>query len=365
MNGSVAIVIESLGAGGAQHVASTLANAWADAGVAVTMITLQDRKHDFFRVDKGVNRIVIGGAGVSPNSIKATIANIQRIWKLRKALRDSKATIALSFIGSTNVLTILAAVGLGLYVVIAERNDPDRQSLGRIWEIFRRLFYRFANLVVVNSRSVMNGMQSYVPRARLVWLPNPLRTRAQRQFVDGLPDKCSFLAVGRLYPQKAYDVLLLAFAEVVRSLPDARLVILGEGPLRRALECQIAQLNLTGQVQLPGKVADPFCWYRAAQVFVHPARFEGLPNAVLEAMSEALPVIVSDAQTGLEGIVVHRQTGFIVPVESWKELAKAMLYLAGNPDIGKKIGQAAQRAVVEFQAEHAIAAWTKNIFGNA
>jgi glycosyltransferase involved in cell wall biosynthesis len=204
-----------------------------------------------------------------------------------------------------------------------------------------------------------------VPRARLVWLPNPLRTCPQCQFVDSLPDECFFLAVGRLYPQKAYDVLLLAFAEVARSLPDAQLVILGEGPLRPALECQIAQLNLTGQVQLPGKVADPFCWYRAARVFVHPARFEGLPNAVLEAMSEALPVIVSDAQSGLEGIVVHQQTGLIVPVDSCNELAKAMLYLADNSDKRKKIGQAAQEAVTPFQAKHAIAAWTRQIFGNA
>ena len=94
-------------------------------------------------------------------------------------------------------------------------------------------------------------------------------------------------------------------------------------------------MKLADRVAFMGRVDDPFPWYRSAIALVHPARFEGMPNAVLEAMSEGLPPIVSDAQEGLRGIVQDGQSGLVVAVESATELASAMRKLMDDPATAK------------------------------
>ena len=227
MNRSVVIVIESLGGGGAQHVASTLANYWAANGIAVACITFSSPASDVFKLENGVRRIVIGGAGISNNSFMGVVANALRIRNLRSAIRDSGAGTVLSFVGSTNILSILAAARLGKRVIVSERNDPARQSLGRIWDLLRRLLYSRADLVIANSRAAISTMTRYVGADKLAWLPNPVRNPGpslgpldvRRPF---------FLAAGRLDAQKAYDVLLTAFAQVAAcGLGFERMVLPG------------------------------------------------------------------------------------------------------------------------------------------
>jgi GalNAc-alpha-(1->4)-GalNAc-alpha-(1->3)-diNAcBac-PP-undecaprenol alpha-1,4-N-acetyl-D-galactosaminyltransferase len=362
MNDSVVIVVESLGGGGAQHVASTLANTWAKHGLNVTVITMQGEEHDAFALAPQVRRLTIGGSDVSRWFGAAIVANIRRIRSLRAALRRNQTRIVLSFVGSTNVLTVLAARGLGRRVIIAERNDPARQSLGTAWDLLRRLFYRRADLVVVNSRSAMETMAAFVPVAKMRWLPNPLRTSPPG--VEGVAPARPpfFLAVGRLAPQKGFDTLLLAFADVAPTLPEWRLIILGDGKMRAELSRRADELGLSGRISFQGYVANPFPWYRAAAVLVHPARYEGMPNAVLEAMSEGVPVIVTTEQSGLNDIVTQGESGLVVPSSSVRALAAAMVQLAQDTALRDRIGKAARHKVAPFQAEQAIEAWNRAVF---
>ena len=353
---SVAVVIESFGGGGAQHVASALANHWVASGIAVTAISFAKPEDDFFKLDDRVRRVVIGGSGVSRSPLAGLFANFARIRALRAAIRASGAPTVLSFVGSTNVLTVLASFGLGKRVIISERNDPARQSLGRIWDRLRHLFYPRADLVIANSQAAIAAMKSYVPAEKLLWLPNPLR-RAGETARSLRARKPFFLAAGRLDPQKAYDVLLSAFAQVSRDRDDVDLVILGNGPLRGTLEGQARDLKIADHVRFAGRVDDPFPFYRAALAFVHPARFEGLPNAVLEAMSEGLPPIVSDAQAGLRDIVRDGQSGLVVPVDSVPALAAAMTRLLDESQTRERLSAGA-RLSVEAQLAGALEKWT-------
>ena len=90
MSAGIAIVIESLGGGGAQHVASTLANAWSGAGYPVTVITFRAQDQDVFKLNVNVGRVVIGGSLESPNAWTAAMANLRRIWRLRAALKAAR-----------------------------------------------------------------------------------------------------------------------------------------------------------------------------------------------------------------------------------------------------------------------------------
>ncbi len=358
MTRNVAIVIEGLGGGGAQQVASALANGWAGQGHRVTVVTLQGREADAVRLDAGVDRVVIGGAGDSRGVSAAILANLRRVVRLRRALRRIGADVVVSFVGATNVLTVLAARGLGQRVIISERNDPARQSLGRAWDLLRRRLYRRADLVTANSRDALRSLAAYVPADRLAWLPNPLRplppAPAERR------EEPLLLAVGRLHRQKGHDVLLEAFARFRAARPEWRLEILGEGAERTALEAQRRRLGLEEAVSLPGH-CDPAEAYWRAAVFVHPSRYEGLPNAVLEAMSQGLPVIVTDSQPGLEGCVADGESGLVVPTDSPVALAAALERLAGDGDLRRRLGAAAKAAVAPFQPGRALAAWTRTL----
>ncbi len=357
MSRHVAIVIESLGGGGAQHVATTLANAWVAQGMSVTIITFQSAETDKFQLDQRIHRVVIGGMGDSLNTLIALIANVARLIRLRAALRQSGADLILGFVGSTNILTILASLGLGRRVVISERNDPERQSLGRCWNLLRRALYRRADLVIANSRAAIDAMAAYVPRDQMIWLPNPLRQAPNERNSASLPSGPFFLAVGRLTAQKAYDVLLAAFASISNKLPDWQLVILGDGPLRIELLTKAANFNVGPRVQFVGYVGNPFPWYRNAKIFIQSARHEGMPNTVLEAMSEGLPVVVSDAQVGLREVVRDGVTGVVVPASQAAPLAQAMLKLAHDPELRRRLGEQARAALEPFQTDTAVAAW--------
>jgi len=356
-----ALVIESLGGGGAQHVASTLANRWAAAGRRVCIITLQGPETDVFALDPSVRRIVIGGARPSSSAWAGLAANLRRIAALRRALRESRAPVAIGFVGATNVLLVLAAMGLCLRTIVGERNDPERQILARPWNLLRRLVYPLAGTITANSAEALESLARFVPRRKLALAPNPLREApsAERAAKTGP----TVLAVGRLHPQKGFDLLLEAFARARVKFPDWRLVVLGEGDLKDQLRDQARALVIGDAVDWRGFVPDPFPWYRAADIFVLPSRYEGTANALLEAMSCGLPVVASEAAA--RGLLKDGETGLVTPAGDTDALAAALGRLMDAPDLRAKLGAAARGQVAALGPDRAVAAWDKIVFGDA
>ena len=336
------LVIADLGGGGAQRVLTTLANAWAARGVRVCVVTLAGTGGDHFALDERLTRVALGRTGAAGNVFAGLVANIGRVRALRRAIRQSGAPSVLSFVGATNILTVLATAGLGLRVVISERNDPARQSLGRGWDLLRRLLYRRAAVVTANSDEAMRALARFVPRTRLVRVPNPMPAAT-----GGGDDEATdtILAVGRLAHQKAHDVLLRAFAALADEVPGWQLVIVGTGELGGALAAQADDLGIAGRVKWAGQVADTGPWYRAARIFALPSRYEGMPNALLEAMAAGLAVVVSDGAAGALAFVTAGETGLVAPVEDAEALAAALRRLIGDAELRRRLGDAARRRI--------------------
>lgn len=337
----ICMVISDLSAGGAERVFSQLANAWATEGRLVSVVTFSDGKADFFPLSLQVRRISIGGLAPSHGLFGAIGANIRRLSALRRAINASGAPCVLSFTGSMNVLTVLATLGLGLRVCISERNDPARQSLGRFWDMMRRRTYPMADQVTANSRGALSSLARFVPAEKLVFAPNPI---AQGQSSVAVPHSGpTILNVGRLAPQKAQDVLIDAFARVAEADKEWRLVIVGSGECEAALRQQAERRGIANRVSFVGQVDDPFPYYRAAEIFALPSRFEGTPNALLEAMSTSLPCIVSDASGGPLEYVEDGNTGLVVTSDNVEQLAAALLRLMQAPNFRERLGRAASR----------------------
>ena len=354
----VALVIADLGGGGAQRVATTLAGAWSEAGRGVTLITLSGTDGDVFPTPPAVRRVALGLVCASGSLLGGLITNLRRIWVLRQAIVESRVPVVISFIGTTNVITILASIGLGKRIVISERNDPTRQSLGPVWNLLRRLCYPLASQVTANSRGTLRALAAYVPEVKLALIPNPVLAPKLNPTLHGTAR--FMLSVGRLHPQKGFDVLLRALATSGARQDGWRLKVLGDGPLRQALHEQADELDVADLVDWLGYAPDPFPWYASADAFVLPSRYEGMPNALLEAMAMGLPVIVTDACPGPMEYVEHGVSGVVVTVEDPEALAQAMDRLMGDGEFAKRLGREGRRRVLAKTAlPRVMAAWDR------
>ena len=348
-------VIDSLGRGGSQRVATQLIQHWIGAGRRVRVVTFQGPESDFFHVPAGAAREVIGGTGISRHLLGGAVANLRRIARLRSAFRSSNAPIIVSFLTTTNILVILAAVGLDARVIVCERGNPRRQILGAIWRWLRWFTYRHTDLVTANSRGAVDVLKTIVPPDRIVFVPNPLPPSQSIAVVQLAAP--TVMTVGRLHPMKASDVLLHAFALFRERHTDWRLAFVGDGPIEAELRDLAADLGIANAVDWIGEVDDPYPWLRAASIFALPSRHEGMPNALLEAMACGLPCIVSNSSPGPLEVIKDGVSGIVVPVEDAAALASALDLLAGDRLLAANLGEAARNRLAEFAPNAALQAW--------
>ncbi len=356
----VTFVISDLACGGAQRVLTRIANAFCEKGYSITVITFSDPSEDFFGLHPAIVHRSIYGLSESGNVIKATLANLARIWKLRKLIRGSQSPIVVGFVSTTNILVILACLGLKVKVFISERNDPAKQSLGRIWDGLRRWIYPWADIVTANSKGVIENLSTFVHSEKLAYVPNPIVI--QNESTSGAAatlHKPCLLAVGRLHWQKGYDILLKSFAALAPHYPEWKLYIVGKGGLQSELEVLSNELKLTNRVIWVANSDAIEFYYKNADIFVLASRHEGMPNVLLEAMAYGLPAIVTDASPGPLEYVTHEETGLVVPAEDVEAMSNAIRRLISDHDLRNEIAQNAQHRVSELLLPNAIEAWEK------
>ncbi len=334
----------------------TLCEAWVARGDSVTLFTFDDGQQDFFAVPTGVQREALNIAGASSSTFDAARANFKRIRLLRKALRRLPLDVIVSFTDRTNVSTLLATCGLGIPIVISERIDPRQHDIGAVWSTLRRLVYRRAAALVVQTDRVRAWAETHVPPARVHVIGNPLRAiTTPLVAADARPN--TIAAVGRLVSQKGFDVLLHAFSLVKQNHPAWRLVISGEGPLRALLESQIAELDLAASVSLTGRTSSVTDVLADAAVFVLSSRYEGFPNVLLEAMASGCACVATDCDSGPADLLQDGHVGLLVPVNDPCALAEAIMRLVTDPNYRTHLGDAARASTQRFSLNRIVLAW--------
>jgi GalNAc-alpha-(1->4)-GalNAc-alpha-(1->3)-diNAcBac-PP-undecaprenol alpha-1,4-N-acetyl-D-galactosaminyltransferase len=402
----LAFVIAHLGPGGAQRVAVNAANALVERGIDLHVILVGENKN-VYRLDPRITLHTTGPGGAVDDASEAEATNrkpspkaagakdrasagiiglarkllphgtfrgaisryvltpaffaaglSKRTFWLRCKIKSIEADAVLSFLTQTNILTVLATRGLNTRTVISERNDPRLQRHRRRVELLRKFLYRRADVVTANSRGALTALEAFVPREKLAFLPNPLAPPASVEVAH--LEAPTIITVGRLVEQKGLDVLLAAWATASPRLPGWRLAIVGDGPLRGELVALAQTLGVGDSIDWYGHLSDPFPLLRAAKFFVLTSRFEGTPNALLEAMACGLPGVVSDASPGpCELAGEDESAGLIVPVENVKRTAEAIVKLASNEPLRKRLSAGALARAGEYEADRALDVWLK------
>ncbi len=343
----ITFVIADLGAGGAQRVMSMLANDFSREELYQIDIisTSLSGRNSFYPYDASV-RVHYCDIPSSTGSILSGVeVNIRRVAAVRGLLKEIRPDVVVSFLTEINCITLLAAIGTDIPVVISERSDPYYYPSEPLWQIMRRLVYRLSSHLVCQTQYAA-GFFKNLSRKSVIYNPVAVDNVAEAVLVP-VPGPY-ILGVGRLSPEKGFDLLIEAHALANKSAPELKLVLIGDGPERNKLEALALEKGTADHVIFLGAQKHLASYYKGAAIFVLPSHFEGMPGALLEAMAYGCPVIVTPHFKAAPEIVDAGKNGILLNTLTREELSSCVLRLYEDPSLRMVLGSNAMETIGKF-----------------
>jgi glycosyltransferase involved in cell wall biosynthesis len=391
----LAIVIPKLTGGGAERVAS-LMSLHLSRKHNVTLVVIDAEgatyPHGGTLVDLGLRDISVRGfLRRLKNTLLATV-------KLRKIKKTTGIEVFVSLLELANIPNILSGGGHNIVSVrnarlMVKQNDLQRRAAN----LLVRMLYNKAEKVVAVSEGVRSSLHEDfgLASSKTLSIPNPLDLDSiRKQAAEGIEDEYReifthpvLITAGRLNRQKGQWHLIRAFARVRESVPDAELVILGNGELREYLEGLARDLGINENVHFLDFKINPFKYLSRSAAFVFPSLWEGFPNALAEAMACGLPVLASDCVSGPREILapetgvdsIARETeqaphGMLLPVcdgemkdastpltQEESVWGDAMASILTDIPLRQRIAKAARARAEDFAIERVMSKWERLI----
>ena len=334
--GPIALFLPTLVGGGAERVVVNLAQGMTERGLPVDLVAAAAE-----------------GPLVDQVPARARLVDLKSKRVLRSLspligyIRRERPRVVVSSMGHANLVALWAArLAPGATPVVVtvhntmSQSTPQQGFAASLWPHLLRTFYPWASAVVAVSRGAADDLArtSGLPRELVRVVYNPVITPEMLAQARRLPDHPWFadgqppvvLGAGRLTRQKDFPALLRAFAEVRRGRP-LRLMILGEGEERPALEALARELGVAEDVALPGFRADAIACMAGAALFVLSSAWEGLPTVLIEALAAGTRVVSTDCPSGPREILQDGRLGALVPVGDPPALARAMVEALDRP----------------------------------
>jgi glycosyltransferase involved in cell wall biosynthesis len=357
------VLVSSLRGGGAERAASGLASAWAQAGHQVRLLTMESLEKVEYHPTSEVELISIAREKAEAKNVLFRV--VSRLRLLRRVLTGQyRPDIVVAIQANLAIELGIACMGSGLKIIGCERNIPSRSVRGSVWRLLRPFAYRHLTCIMTQTEGSARELAPICSKTPIRVLPNilrlPLADNPPRIVPDDLvPSEAPLLlAVGRLVPAKGFDILLDHFSEILKVIPQARLVILGEGPCRSKLEKQIRSLGLKeGQVSLPGRAGNVAEWYERAQLFVMTSRWEGMPMVLIEAMAHGLVPVVTDFHHGPRDVIRDGVDGIILPEGDITNWVATISTLLNDNALRVEMGDRALEVRDRFGEEKIIRSW--------
>ncbi|MBD3767140.1 MAG: glycosyltransferase [Gammaproteobacteria bacterium] len=342
----IALVLQTLGKGGAERVASLLSQQFERDGHEVHILLWEKVQH----YPHGGTLTVLNTPATS--SLMGKLFNLlKRAWLLRQWHKAHQPDLLISLMETANIPAVLS----GVPVVISVHLDP-RFELASYQRLLMKWLYPLPNVKarVAVSHGIAKVLETDfgIKDWQVIANPVDLVDIAQQKTLPRTPEIPTLqgdyiLGIGRLHPQKGFDLLIDAYEQsaLCRVKP---LVILGEGDSRADLEAQIAAHGLQNWIYLPGWANNPFPWFAGAWVFVMSSRSEGLGNTLIEAMACGCSCISADCDFGPRDIITHEVDGLLVPAESSKALSQAFDRLVMHEDLRRSLQRGAMRRAEDY-----------------
>lgn len=340
----VMFYINALNGGGAERVMVNLANRFVENEIDVTFITSYYAEGEY-PLNGKVKRSALEQEEIVQSRVKR---NLTRISKLRKICKEEKPDILVSFMEEPNFRAILATRGLPVKTLVSVRNDPNKEYAGRLGVFVGKVLLPMADGCVFQTKEAQEWFpQKLQKKSRIIYNA----VKEEFYHIERKPNRGEIVTCGRLTEQKNHAMLISAFAEVVEQYPYATLKIYGEGTLREALQEQIDATGLSGKAFLMGATNDVGKALQTADVFVLSSDYEGMPNALMEAMAAGVPCISTDCPCGGPRELFGNHSDFLAPVGDQNALMEKMLAFFENQNAleicGRSLAANAQKFIPE------------------
>jgi glycosyltransferase involved in cell wall biosynthesis len=354
-------VIDSLALGGAQKHVLQMVRTFARDGFTCRVVSLNSVVHPMYRrilAREGIPLDVFG-----PRRVASGVALAQLAWQCRRDQVDALVTVL--FVSTIVGRLSAALTGTPVLTLLQARNVNYQ-----LWQrLLVRLTSRLSHWTACNSREAAMWAvrhEGLVP-SRWSFVPNGIQMPPFARGLDwnaiSLPELAGARIIGslgRLDRQKGYDFLIDALAPLLHRQPQLKLVLVGTGPERLSLEQQARHLMVSRQVVLLGEREDAVELLPGFSAYVQPSRFEGMPNAVMEAMAAGVPVIAAPTD-GVMDLIVDGQTGWVVPLRATDWCRRIEDVLAA-PDHARAIGSAGRSAMKELYSEESMMSAYRQLF---
>lgn len=340
-------VTSTLHAGGSERVMSLLANTFAQKGYEVEIVCIN--KHlVFYPIDEKVK------VWFAEDEVKS-LSILKKVLWLRNHIKNDRPDVVIAFMLEVYCVTLASLIGVSVPVISSERIDPH--FFGRAKGLLRWLLLRRTTHLVVQTVRIKDFYSAKL-QSRTTIIPNPVTDKVF-SLTPTLKQK-RIIAVGRLAYQKNYPMMFRAFAKVHHDFPDWQLVVYGNGPQKDEIRGVIERLGMEGHIILAGKSDHVVEEMNKSSLFVMSSDYEGMSNALLEAVCVGLPVISTDV-SGARDLITEGVNGYIVPVGNERALTLALSSMLSSPEKMDEMGRQSKALAPRFREEQIVGQWEELI----
>lgn len=347
--------IGSMAQGGAERVIANLSNELVKKNDVSIVSTVVGKP--FYTIDKKINYYTLDTENLKENLICRTI---RRTRKLRKIIKEERPDIAISFLPEPTFRLLIAKFFLRIKTIISVRNDPNILYNSFVKKIIVKLLYPTSDGYVFQTDDAKKWFPKKIQSVAKV-IPNPINENFICKPYEGIREN-SIVCVARLVKQKNHKMLINAFKDIAKVHPEYTLKLFGDGPCKEELMEQVKQLELQSKVKFMGEVHNIKEEIYRSSIFVLPSDYEGMPNALMEAMALGVPCISTDCPIGGPKFLINnKENGLLFDVGDKKGLVDSIKYIIENDDFAKKIGNKANKICSTLSPDKINLQWEKYI----
>lgn len=349
----ICFLTASMRAGGAERVMSILANEFCKRGHDVSFIVTDDAKIIAYKLDE---KVVIKYADT------ITLRSISGLLSCSKSIdscvKELKPDVVITFFQSVIIPWLMT--GNSIPLIFSERNDPKNNNTGFMDRLMRVMVMHKAKGIVFQTKRVQNFFRCSIRKKSTV-IMNPFDASKLPQRDTNKRVK-EIVAVGRLTQQKNYNLLLEAFVKVYEKHPDYCLRIYGVGPLKDELINNSIKLKISDAVHFMGVSNDVLNAIKNSSCYVLSSNYEGIPNALLEALALGLPCVTTDyLPEAVDEFVDNYINGVIVPRNNPQKMADAINEIIEDDEFAQLLGEKASEIVATIRVEKIAKEWMRFI----
>ena len=345
----IACVHAQIKIGGADRRLIDLANALAKNGHDVSLYLMSEQNYRGYEIDSKIKIECIAKKSKIPKT-----QWVSNVFSLKKKLKEEKIDLAISYIYPINIQLLIAKKGTGVKAVISERGDPNKQPEGGIWKVLRDRTYGRTDGMVFQTQGARKYYLDHIGLDGAV-IHNPVDVGD----VVAKPIGNKVISnIGLLEPHKNQHRLIYAFSEFSKKHPEYRLRICGGGYLESELKAYAESLNVNDKIIWMGKIPDAYKAIAEDDFFVLSSDFEGMPNALMEAMAMGMPCISCDCVPGgARELINDGENGILCALDNGEDLARAMARLAENPLLAQNLALKAAELKITHSPQTIYGEW--------